>query len=806
MKVNQIFAPIYSYGRLFFARAVVLTLGTVLIWSALAAGPSLSPSSDHVQVELISPVESVAPGKKLWIGLRMRHDPHWHTYWKNPGDSGLPTQLELTLPGSVTIGPLHWPKPERVFIPPLANYGYEGEVLLSKELEIPANFSGDQLAIRGKASWLVCKDVCIPGDAEVSLTLPVKTGNPAASAHQALFEKNWAREPKAELSVVAFATGEKLSLVLPATIKDAKRVEFFATSEETISHPAAQGLFKLNDGRYRLELVLANDKKIEFSKTPERAGGVLDIDGRFFVVNPTSVASTNMGAIEAGVLVATLAGAPTRTSADRPSPAEALRLATNSPSADVPASSVPATPANQSASASQAASDRVGASAGLWLSLGGALLGGLILNLMPCVFPVIGLKLMSFAGQGGEDRALVAEQRKRLRVETLAFSSGVILSFLLLGGLMLFLRSAGQAVGWGFQLQSPVFVGAMVLLFVALGLNFSGLFEVGLGLTQLGNFDLPRQNQSASNLAQSGQSSSNTGSARLSGTHPGQSLLSGVLAVLVATPCTAPFMGSALGFSLAQPALEALLVFAFLGLGMALPYLILAAWPGWLKYLPRPGRWMENFKQFLAFPMFAAAVWLLWVFGLQTSPEALMRLALAALSLAFSLWLYGRFFQGHARLRITSSAGIVVLALMLAGAAAAFTELVHSAQSDAAESKLPATAIWQPWSAQAVREGINQGRPVFVDFTAAWCVSCQANKKLVLETDTVSKAFADSKVLRLKADWTKQDPLITAELNRHGRNGVPLYLLYLPGRREAKILSELLTQGEVLSALGRTAR
>jgi thiol:disulfide interchange protein/DsbC/DsbD-like thiol-disulfide interchange protein len=780
------------------AYCVALCLGPLMFGVASTLAPTAfaqgltSPNADHVKVDLISPSESVAAGSKAWIGLRMRHDPHWHTYWKNPGDSGLPTQFELKLPPGVKSDSIHWPKPERIFIPPLANYGYENEVVLSREIELPANFPANQLEVQAKVSWLVCKDVCIPGEAQVSLTLPVKSGVSADSAHRRLFENNWARVPKAELSVQASASADKLSLLLPANLNDPKRVEFFATSEETIVHPAPQALYKLISGGYRLDIALATDKKIDFSKAPERAGGVLDVDGQFYVLNPLKVDLANSSAGETGTLVASLAGAPERSVGGQTSPAEALRLATGVEPGGAAKTRGDKVMGSREPSVSAVKTPETGPTSGLLISLGAALLGGLILNLMPCVFPVIGLKLMGFAGQGSQGSELAAESRRRLRVETVAFASGVVLSFLTLGALMLFLRSAGQAVGWGFQLQSPMFVGAMVLLFVALGLNFAGLFEIGLGLTQLGNMDQALHRRSEANQS--------------SVAHPASAFLSGVLAVLVATPCTAPFMGSALGFSLAQPASEALLVFAFLGLGMALPYLLLAVFPAWLKRLPRPGRWMESFKQFLAFPMFAAAIWLLWVFGLQTSSESLMRLGLGSVALAFTLWLYGRFIQGGSRLSLTTGFRVFILALMLFGAFGALYGLSSASEAEASKGKLEQTGAWRPWSEQAVKEGLAQGRPVFVDFTAAWCVSCQANKKLVLETETVLQTFAASKTLLLKADWTKQDPLITAELNRHGRSGVPLYLVYLPGQALAKMLPEILTQSQVLSALAPSKR
>ncbi|MFM8548858.1 MAG: protein-disulfide reductase DsbD family protein, partial [Betaproteobacteria bacterium] len=393
----------------------------------------------------------------------------------------------------------------------------------------------------------------------------------------------------------------------------------------------------------------------------------------------------------------------------------------------------------------------------------------------------------------------------------LAFSAGVLLSFLLLGAIMLSLKSAGLAAGWGFQLQSPVFVTAMALLFVAIGLNLAGMFEIGLGLTQLARLDVGpggRNQEGPRWLANAG---------------------SGALAVLVATPCTAPFMASALGFTLSASAVEALAVFVAIGLGMALPYLLLGWFPGWLRWLPKPGRWMESLRQALAFPMFITAAWLAWVLGQQAGIDAVLALAVGAIMIAFGAGCLGRFVQprGFARARlatllaIASLAGGLWLALSKADPVISGESSVRSssvATSSVATSSgalglhggasqstgvdaTASTAAWQTWSPQRVTEALAAGRPVFVDFTAAWCVSCQANKKLVLDRDGIVKAMADRGVLRLRADWTQRDPAITAELARHGRSGVPLYLLFEPASRAPRVLPELLTTGMVLEAM-----
>ena len=423
---------------------------------------------------------------------------------------------------------------------------------------------------------------------------------------------------------------------------------------------------------------------------------------------------------------------------------------------------------------------------------------------MPCVFPVIGLKVMGFAGHGAEGPAGAA----RARMGALAFAAGVMTTFLGLAGLLLALRAAGQSVGWGFQLQSPVFVSGMALLFVLIALNFAGLFEFGLGLTRLGQHD-----QALAARA------SQAGAGQLLG-----SFGSGVLAVLVATPCTAPFMGSALGYTLGQPGAAVLVVFAAIAMGMALPYLVLGFVPRLLAWLPRPGRWMESLRQFLAFPMLATAAWLSWVLGQQAGIDAVLALVMGAVFVGLAGWLYGRFVQSS-RSRLRGVAMVLALVTFGGGAWMALSQAATGeAVQDAAGSGAPvrgsltpssggaspagaaAASAWQPWSEQRIADALAGGHPVFVDFTAAWCVSCQANKRLALERASVRSAFEQAGVVRLRADWTQRDPLITAALARHGRNGVPLYLLYSPGRDRPAVLPELLTPGIVIGALADSLR
>jgi thiol:disulfide interchange protein DsbD len=439
--------------------------------------------------------------------------------------------------------------------------------------------------------------------------------------------------------------------------------------------------------------------------------------------------------------------------------------------------------------------------------IAGALLGGLILNLMPCVFPVIGLKVLSFTQAARGDA-------RTARLHALTFSAGVVLSFLMLGAALLALRSAGAAAGWGFQMQSPLFVGAMALLFVLMGLNLFGVFETGVSLTR---------------LAVPGAAATKGGRGQGGGTGLSGSFWTGVIAVLVATPCTAPFMGGAVGFTISSPPLQTMLVFAALGLGMAAPYLVLGWAPRLLRGLPRPGPWLAVFKQFLAFPMLATAAWLAWVLTLQAGAEGVLRLLMAAVLLGFAAWIYGRAqsarMAGGSR-HAGSPGGIGLAAAVLAVAGTAWqlnqigglspagavspavagtadrsAVLAGGAKADPAAPSA-ASSDWQPWSADSVARALAQGRPVMVDFTAAWCISCQANKKLVLERQAVRRAFDANDVVLLRADWTLRDPAITAELARFGRNGVPLYLVYTSANEPPRLLPELLTVDVVLTALG----
>ena len=706
---------------------------------------------DAVEVELVADRAAVVPGGRVELGLRIRHDPHWHTYWRNPGDSGLATQVEPSGPDGTRFGPLRWPAPMRLWVGPLANYGYEDEVLLPFSAELPLSLAGPKVRLVAAAQWLVCKDVCVPGEARVAIDLPVAAlgTEPKRSSRAALFDAAAATtpDPDSAMAGTVHREGSRLALAFasPPGQPEPRRVEFFPYAENLVSAPAPQALSRTASG-WRLDVQLADG-----ATPPGSVDGLLRIDDAVREVRSTLVA----GPAPAGTPISV---------ADRPG---GLSKAGGPLLGGAGSSGVPG------AGPSSAASAPAPVDTGLALALAFGLLGGVILNLMPCVFPVVGLKVRGVAQASAQAHGA----HRAMRAGAIAFAAGVLLSFWLLGGAMLALRAAGESVGWGFQLQSPGFVAAMALLFVAVGLNFSGVFEFGIALTRLGG----------------------VGGSSLAG-----SFGSGVLAVLVATPCTAPFMGSALGFTLAQPAAFTLAVFTSIGLGMALPYLVLGFVPGWVARMPRPGRWMQTLRQVLAFPMYATAAWLAWVLVQQAGADAMLRLLLAAIALGAGAWAWGRWMNGVPHRPVVAwsaaaAAALAVIALLGPVIDAVPGEGVADAQRAAPAA--PGSIGWEPWSETRVAQGLDEGRTVFVDFTAAWCVSCQANKKLVLERDAVVQAMRERNVLALRADWTQRDPAITAALARHGRNGVPLYLVMRPGEAQARVLPELLTTSLVVDAI-----
>jgi thiol:disulfide interchange protein DsbD len=686
-----------------FALLLALPLLALPAWAAPVQQP-------HSQAELIAERRALTPGRPLTVALRLQMEEGWHVYWKNPGDSGMATSIAWALPAGFSAGAIQWPHPERIDVGPLTNYGYEREVLLLVELQSPAALAaGQPVPIRAKADWLVCKEICLPASADLALALPVAgAAAPADPRWEAAFAEARAQLPikTQDWRVQASRRDGELTLQLaaPAGSPGLEDLAFF---------PEREGL-------------IVSAERQRFERTPTG-----------YALHLKTPAAQSLGDVRtlAGVLVARSGFGSAR----------ALAI-------EVPI---------EAAAAARAASAPLALLAALLLAFG----GGVLLNLMPCVFPVLAIKVLGVVQQTHGERA-------RLRSHGLLFALGVLLSFWAIAGLLLALRAQGAALGWGYQLQSPAIVAALALLFFALGLNLSGVFRIGGALQSL------------------------AGGVRARGAHA-DALLTGMLATAVASPCTAPFMGAALGFALVQPALDAMLVFTALALGMAAPYVLLCFVPQLVRRLPRPGPWMETLRQLLAFPLYATVVWLVWVLGQQVGMDGVARLLAGLVLVAAALWALGRW--GHAPPRSRTATRAIALTLILAGLAIAWPDrrVEHAVQA--------AQGAWQPWSEEAVRSALAQGRPAFVDFTAAWCVTCQVNKRLVLNAQAVERRFDELGVARFRADWTNRNPAITAALARMNRSGVPVYALYSPPGGPPVLLPEVLTRRLLLDALERAA-
>ncbi|RIX71795.1 protein-disulfide reductase DsbD family protein [Acidovorax cavernicola] len=715
----------------------LLTLGAAqssfaqiqLLGSSQAASGAVV-TTPRVRAELVAHApDGVTPGQPLWLGLLITHQPEWHTYWKNAGDSGLATQLQWQLPAGLEAGEIDWPLPKIIRVGPLANYGYEDQLLLPVPFKVAPDFqapAGEALTIRVHASWLVCRVECIPEEGDFTLQLPVRG---ATALHAPAFAAAQARQPAALSGrSTAKVDGARLQVRiqgLPAALQGQNLV-LFPETPEVLEHAAlpGSGWTQAWDGA---------DWTADWPLSAMRGETPKELP---FVVAPVPAPASGPVAWRT---VATVEGQWDSAPVAGVSPALAAALAAN-------AQQAPATPP-------------AAGSAGFWMALLGGLVGGLILNLMPCVFPVLAIKIVGFARHG--------QDRRMLRLGGLAYGAGVLLSFLALGGLLLALRAAGEQLGWGFQLQSPGLVAAMAVLFTLLGLNLAGMFEFGRMLPQ-----------------------------RWAGAHlrhpAAEAFLSGVLAVAIASPCTAPFMGASLGLAIDMPAAQALTVFAALGVGMALPY-VLASWmPALVRWLPRPGAWMDTFRRAMAFPMFATVAWLVWVLGQQSGIDGAGALLVLLVALSALVWAFT--LAGRTRWLVGSL--VLLGTLWLGNAIGPLITRAAAVQSAATAS----ASEWQPWSAERVSSLMAAGTPVFVDFTAAWCVTCQVNKHTTLNREDVRAGFAARGVALLRADWTRRDPAITQALAALGRSGVPVYVLYAPGR-PPHVMTELLSPAEVHDAL-----
>jgi thiol:disulfide interchange protein DsbD len=704
----------YKFQRFF---AVTIFLSLLVGLQSLYA---YQVKTDNAELELISEQSDIVPGETFWIGIEMDIREGWYVYYRNPGDAGMPITLNWTNDRDFNISEIKWPYPEWKVEPGnLTSYIYKDSMLYMMEATAPEDLDpGDRTTLQVSADWLICEKVCIPESADLELTLDVAEQPTFNEDHLALFSKMREKLPGDLNYWESFVEVEGDTIILKLTtdafdVPEYSNVIYFANEKGEIENGADQPYSVESD-----TLTMKLQKSVYKPDDVNRVWGLVyneegwDESGRIKAMT----VDINLGGEE---------------------------------------------------SVASASSEPV-LSQSFLLILGFAFVGGLILNLMPCVFPILSIKVMNFLQISGDDP-------KKAKLHGWVFGAGVLVSFLVLAGLLLLLRAGGQELGWGFQLQSPPFIAFMTFLMFGLGLNLMGVFEIGNSL------------MNAAGSAQTGEG--------LKG-----SFFSGVLATVLATPCTAPFMGTALGAAITMPTVAALLVFTVLGFGMAVPYILLSSFPTLMKKLPKPGAWMETFKQFMAFPLFATAIWLAWVFGQQVGIDGLTNLLIGLLLMSMGIWILNRWkaTQISSVSRIVSRVFVVIL---IAGG------FFISASSNTQQTNTSGTETdqygieWQAYSKDQLDQHLAENRNVFIDFTAAWCITCKANERVVFSSDDVIEKFRDLNFVMMKADWTNRNPEITRALESFGRNGVPLYVIYNEELDEPMILPELLTPGIVLNTL-----
>lgn len=720
---------------------------------------SIALDQEPVKVELLGEEASVMPGRPFWVAIRMEIADHWHAYWKNPGDAGMAPVVEWKLPEGWTVSSLLWPTPKRFALSTTVGFGYEKELVFLAEVT-PSDISKEETAaLSAELRWVVCSDeTCLPGEATLALGLPVKMEIPQASKESTtVFNKARLQLPKKDMDVGV----QRKENLIEVAFKDGKHTE--RTLQEAHFFPEGKEI------DYKVGPMLSSDK---------------DNPGNYKVVlKPMNAQEENHTNLK-GVLVLHSEAGSEAYEIDMPIVgAEQSGLVSIADTSILKGDSLSFPSSIDNREMIHIQDDFDFGQGGVAMAILFAFLGGMILNLMPCVLPVISFKILSFVKLAGESRKLIFQHG-------LAFSGGVLVSFWALAGVLLGLQAYGQSVGWGFQLQEPLFVAALAAVLFIFALSLFGLFEIGTSL-----------------IALAGQAEH---SSKKSGGMTG-SFFSGVLATAVATPCTGPFLGSAVGFAVTLPAWQALLIFSSLGLGMSLPYLVLSGFPQLLRFMPKPGPWMDTFKQLMAFLMLASVLWLVWVFGAQTNSLALTLLLVGFFFLSFAGWIYGRWATPLKIRKVRLIATLAALLIFACGSYAIWTST--SSWVEALGGGMPSMAtvasaeagedVWEDFSPERVAELRAQGVPVFIDFTAKWCLICQANH-LVMTTDEVAQQFSQKGVVKMKADWTKSDPVITAELRKFGRNSVPLYVLYDKSPDTApQILPQVLTPESLIEALAQ---
>jgi len=697
-------ARILRHPLLLAAALLLASAATAQVKEVGDGGPG-PVKAEHLTAELTSLSPQIAAGSTVQIGLVLTMEEHWHVYWINAGDAGEPPHISWTLPAGVTAGPMQFPPPTRLPVGPLMDFGYEDEVAFPVSITAAPTLKPGKVHLDAHITWLVCAAVCLPGKAHLGLDLnvvpgPLPTPPMVGAVGEAL---NKLPQPlPARMSVSAVGDAKHIAVTLNTGSRGGG-AEFYPFDPLVLQNSAPQPVQPLPNG---VQVFLTRDP--DSTSLPTTIHGLIKL-------NDTEAYDVTT-AITPGTV---------------PPPPVDVRKTSNG-----------ATPSDTT----------------LWSALGFAFLGGIILNLMPCVFPVLFLKGLALINTS-------AQEHKHQRMHGLVYTLGILVSFWAIVAVLLILRAGGRELGWGFQLQSPPFVAVLASLIFFLALSLAGQFEIGLSLTSTGGSLAQKQGFAGS-------------------------FFTGVLATVVATPCMAPLMGAAVGFALAQPGYVTFLVFTALALGLALPYLVLSMQPQWTRFLPKPGAWMETLKQLTAVPLFITAIWLAWVFGNFFANEGVDRLSwllVGFLTLAIAGWALGRW---PARW----GSGIAALTLIVV----ALYFPLHKPKA--------ATLTWQPYTTSSYAAARASGQPVFIDFTAAWCLSCKFNERNVLQSPDVEEALTSGHFQLLKADWTQYDPVITEQLSSLGRSGVPTYVIYPAGpRSNPDLLPELLTKDIVLRQVKKDA-
>ncbi len=705
----------------------------------LTLGPLSATAALKTEARLILSHENARAGETVMAGIHLRMAPNWHTYWRNAGESGSPTKVVWTLPAGVTAGDLRWPVPEKLTVAGLTTYVFHRDAVLLAPLQLASDLKPGPLELAAKISWLECEDVCVPGSAQVRATLTI--GSEAKSSKDAALSETWQKRlPSSGASLAAQARYE------PATAEDERPV--------LIDFAAA-------DAAKNWDFFPYGGESFEVQGDTERPGGeagkvrlkkaVKKFDGDW----PTELS---------GLLVHAAGGGQAPVGYE----------------VTVTLASVPSVPTLLTGTARPSPSDPGGAPKSLWVMLLFAFLGGLILNVMPCVLPVIALKVLSFVNQSKESPG-------RVRALGVVYGLGVLVSFLALAGLAIAATQAGGLASWGMALQNQPFRVILTVLITLVALNLFGLFEVTLSGRTMG--------AAAELTAKEG--------------FPG-AFFNGVLATILATPCTAPFLGAALAFAFTKPPLITMLVFLSAGLGFAAPFMLLCWQPAWLKLLPRPGAWMEKFKVAMGFPMLATAVWLFWFTAPRFGKSGVLWLGLFLVVLALAAWIWGEFVQRGRRRR---GVAMACAAVFLLGGYFYLLEAQLQWRSPAKKEAAPGTLKesadgidWQVWSPEAVEKARADGRPVLVDFTADNCLNCQVNKRTSLEIPATRAKLKAINAVAFLGDFTDEDPRIAAMLQKYNRAGVPLVLVYPKDRNAGPhVLPTILTPKIVLEALEKAA-